>query len=253
MSLQAICWENACQSKYGGNCLILNGRTVWKGKGENKTVDRKNGQHELAELTIPTWTHAREAIQAVRTAEALKLLENARVESEKNNDVLTSFLEQVLTHVANLGEEEVEKVIRQRYHQPVRDFLSTSPGVMEILKRCTESQRRHLGNFTVSEEPDRYVVKFDPCGTGGRLRRTRSVGTTKKAYPWSWGKAGVPYYCCHCCIHWEIIPTEVRGYPNKIVLVGDRPEDPCVHLFYKKPELIPEEYFKRIGKTKAIK
>jgi len=36
-------------------------------------------------------------------------------------------------------------------------------------------------------------------------------------------------------------------------MIGERPEDPCVHLFYKKPELIPEEYFKRVGKTKPTK
>jgi hypothetical protein len=43
---------------------------------------------------------------------------------------------------------------------------------------------------------------------------------------------------------------ELRGYPVRITLVGDKPEDPCVHLFYKKPELIPEEYFTRIGMKK---
>ena len=123
----------------------------------------------------------------------------------------------------------------------------------ETLERCTYSQKGHHANFTIVEEPDRYVVTYDPCGTGGKLRRTRSVGTTKKAYPWSWSKSGVPYYCTHCCVHFETIATEIRGYPIKIALPGNKPEDPCVHLFYKKPELIPEEYFTRIGHIKTIK
>ncbi len=85
------------------------------------------------------------------------------------------------------------------------------------------------------------------------MRRTRDVGTTKKAYPWSWSRSGIPYYCAHCCIQWEILPIELRGYPIRISVPGEKPEDPCVHYFYKKPELIPEEYYTSVGKTKTIK
>ena len=47
----------------------------------------------------------------------------------------------------------------------------------------------------------------------------------------------------------EILPIEMRGYPICVTQYSDRPEDPCVHLYYKRPELIPDEYFTRIGKT----
>jgi hypothetical protein len=124
---------------------------------------------------------------------------------------------------------------------------------VETLHRITEIKRNHGGIITVTEEPDRYVVKDDPCGTGGKLRRIRSVGTMKQAYPWSWGKSDIPYYCAHCCVLWTIIPIELRGYPIRITLVADRPEDPCVTLYYKKPELIPEEYYTMVGMTKIIK
>ena len=133
------------------------------------------------------------------------------------------------------------------------NWLSTLPGVEESLQRWAELQRAYKGNFSIIEEPDKYVVKCDPCGSGGRLRRTRSVGTLKKAYPWSWGKSGVPVYCTHCCMLFEIFPIEIRGYPIAIILSGDTPEEPCIQLFYKKPELIPEEYFTRVGKIKKIK
>ncbi len=101
---------------------------------------------------------------------------------------------------------------------------------------------------------------FDPCGSGGRMRRTGEIdkipprdgppfnlGRTKKAWPWSWSKAGVPYYCVHCCIWSEIIPTELNGYPTRVTLWNEDPEKPCRWAFYKKPDLIPEEYFTRIG------
>ncbi len=204
----------------------------------------------VAEVGKTAWMAAEEAIRAGQTQEALKFLEECRIEGEKNNETMTSFVEQALSHLATWNEEEVEKIIRKRYRQPVIDFIASTPGVEESLRKCIQSQRKHQSHFTITEEPDRYVVRYDPCGTGGRLRRAREVGVTKKGHPWSWGRAGVPYYCAHCCIHWEILPIELRGYPVRITMIGERPEDPCVHLFYKKPELIPEEYFKRLGKSK---
>jgi hypothetical protein len=49
---------------------------------------------------------------------------------------------------------------------------------------------------------------------------------------------------------WEILPIEMRGYPIRINLIGDKPEDPCVHFYYKKPELMPDEYFAVTGQLK---
>ena len=66
-------------------------------------------------------------------------------------------------------------------------------------------------------------------------------------------RSGVPYYCVHCCMFKEILPIELRGYPIRINFPGERPEDPCIQFFYKRPELIPEEYFARVGKTKTVK
>ena len=218
----------------------------------SEVFQRKIRKDDVTELAIPNWDLASEAMKAGRTEESLEFLEYARDGSKRNNDSLVSFAELVLTHLATFGEEEAMKILRQRYYPAMKEWLSVTHGVEESLQRCTETQRCHHGDFAIAEEPDRYVVRYDPCGTGGRLRRTRSVGTTKKAYPWSWGKAGVPYYCCHCCLCFEIIPIELCGYPSMVVLIGDRPEDPCIHLFYKKPELIPEEYFARVGAKKDM-
>lgn len=220
---------------------------------KSQALQREIRQDDVVELATPTWDLISEAMQAGRTQEALRLLKYARLESERNNFSMVSFAEEALTHVAGIAEAEVEKLIRQRYFANVRDWLAATPGTEETLQRCTESQRSHHASFTVREEPNRYVVTYDPCGSGGRLRRTRDLATTKQAHSWSWSRSGVPYYCCHCCLKWEIIPIELRGYPLRINLRGDRPEDPCVHLFYKRPELIPEEYFTRVGKVKTIK
>jgi len=144
--------------------------------------------------------------------------------------------------------------MKRAFYSMQKDVLSKVQSARDRIQRLTEFHRGINSSLTVIEESDRYVMKCDPCGTGGTIRRAGiNVGVTKKAYPWSWSKAGVPYYCTHCCIMWEVIPTELHGFPFRNTFPGERTEDPCVIFVYKKPELIPEEYFTRIGKTKTIK
>ena len=222
--------------------------------GYSESLKRKIRQDKpFGELAIPTWDLIARAIKEKKTEEALDLLEYARGETRRDNDGLVSFTEIVLSYLPKFGEQEVFKVITERSLPKIKEFLSVTHGVEETLIRLTEAQRGHHAEFVVTEEPDRYVVRYDPCGSGGRLKRLRPVGVTSKPYPWSWGKAGVPYYCCHCCIQWEIIGIELQGSPIRITLPGDRPEDPCTHLYYKKPEFIPEEYYTRVGKKKGAK
>ncbi len=126
--------------------------------------------------------------------------------------------------------------------------------------RAHRSGRNETGDFKVWEEADRYVMEFDPCGSGGRMVRGPCDGTgsrvkppydlgrTTKPYPWSWGKANVPYYCAHCCLWNEVMGVETVGYPWKVTECPvDDFEKPCYWYAYKNPDLIPEEYFERIG------
>jgi len=220
---------------------------------KSEALQRKIRQDDPPDLAIPTSSLARRAIQEGKVDEALELVDYSRIEGMILHDAMVSLFEETLTYLAsNFGEEEILKVLRRRYKSRMADWLSVTESVEQNLQRCAEFQRCHYSDISIAEEPDRYVLICDPCGSGGRLRRTHSVGMTKKAYTWSWSKSGVPYYCVHCCLMWEIIPIELRGYPIRITLIGDRPEEPCVLLFYKRPELIPEEYFTRVGKVKVI-
>jgi hypothetical protein len=151
---------------------------------------------------------------------------------------------------STLGEDAAFKLVKRRYFPRVRDFLARTPGTLEAMQREVENQRGHHAELEIVEETDRYVVYLDPCGTGGRLRRNKAVARTQEGHPWSWGKKDVPYYCSHCSLMWEIIPIEERGYPISVFLPPKADTDKCVHLYYKSPELIPEEYFTRVGKVK---
>jgi hypothetical protein len=222
---------------------------------QSEVFQRKIRQDDVAsELGIPTFTLAIEAMQAGKLDEAAELIEYGCAEDTRTHDSFVMLISELGTRLADFDEQEVARILHQKYYPRAQSYLAVKPSVETLLQRGAESQRSHHGSFTITEERDRYVVNCDPCGSGGRLRRVvKSVGKTKNAYPWSWGKAGVPYYCCHCSILNEIAPIEIRGYPIRITLPGDRDEDPCIHYYYKKPELIPEEYFARVGKTKTIK
>ena len=220
---------------------------------KSDALQRKIRQDDWANLGILTPGLAIEAIRAGRINDAIELIEYADFEGRQMSQGFVRYCAQFVEYIADtFGEEEVERIWRYVKTPFVKEHLSETPGVEETLQKIVELQRSLHGNLTVVEETDRYVFKADPCGSGGRMERTdRNV--TKKAYPWSWGKKGILYYCTHCCIFWEILFTEVQGYPQQILLCPEKLGDPCIHLLYKKPQLIPEEYFTRIGKTKTIK
>lgn len=210
-----------------------------------------------------TWDLVREAIKSGRKDEALKLLEDGLGLAKMQHDSLVSFVGMALNQLAGTGEEALERLFRARYTPMAQEWMSSTPGAKESAERLAKLLESPFSKITITEEPDRYVVTLDPCRSGGVLRKGMSsgaakvsasgIGTTKKAYPWSWNKRGVSYYCAHGALLFEIIPIEVRGYPISVVQYAEKPEDPCVHYFYKKPELIPEEYFTRVGRTKTIK
>jgi len=214
-------------------------------------------------MAKPTWDLVREAIKAGRTDEALELMEQGLNVATMQHNSLTSFVGMAVSRLARFGEEELEKLYRERYGSQAQEWISSTPGAKESVEKFAGLMESPHSKVTVTEEPDRYVLSLNPCRSGGRLRRGMtvgssklagaSIGTTKKAYPWCWGKSGVSYYCIHDCLFLEIVPIELRGYPIAVVQYADKPEDPCVLLFYKRPELIPEEYFTRVGKTKTIK
>jgi hypothetical protein len=219
---------------------------------KSEALQRKIRQDDAADLGIPTRDLIFKAFQSGNMDKAREFMDYYDFENRLEHEGIVAMASAVLSHLATFGEEEVEKAWRKRYEPRMKDWIARIPGVLENLQLFVEYQRGLLSNLTVVEEPDRYVVRCDPCGSGGRLERT-DTNVTKKAYPWAWSKIGVPYYCAHCCIAYEIVPTELRGYPLKILEVPEKLGDPCIHIQYKKPELIPEEYFTRIGKTKTIK
>jgi hypothetical protein len=226
----------------------------------------------VEELGISTFSRIKEALEAGRKEEASTLVDYLVPEGKRLHDVMCDWVYGLFNYLAEtFGEEEVYKAQRNTAFLLKGGFSANAArmSLHEYLAYQSESMRSHrcgpgeIGNYKIREEKDRYVMAFDPCGSGGRIRRGSPIdhtpprtgppynlGRTTKPYPWSWGKAGVPYYCTHCCIMSEIIPIENQGYPLRLCEYSDNPQDPCIWIFYKDPNLIPEKYFTRVGKKK---
>jgi hypothetical protein len=161
---------------------------------------------------------------------------------------------------------------------PSRDAYDTArrpwPESVELLLAdAAASLRGHLsgprrtGEVSLREEEDRWVFRFDPCGSGGRTLRADAnadgaarVGApfdfrvTTQEHDWAWQTKGVCFYCVHCCQLQERASIARLGYPVRVVeppVWGTtEPRNYCTWTVYKDPQLVPAEAYRRVGSTK---
>jgi DNA-binding FadR family transcriptional regulator len=161
---------------------------------------------------------------------------------------------------------------------PSRDAYDTArrpwaESVALLLADAAASLRGHLsgprrtGEVSLREEADRWVFRFDPCGSGGRTLRTDANpdGTARAGAPfgfrvtteehdWAWQTKGVCLYCVHCCQLQERAPMARLGYPVRVVEppVWGTTESRgyCTWSVYKDPQLVPAEAYRRVGAIK---
>ncbi|CAN5566939.1 hypothetical protein BH20CHL6_BH20CHL6_09990 [soil metagenome] len=218
-------------------------------------------------------------------AEAELELEALREDWRRLHDRYADLMSGVLAFVARrFGEARLEECYRhvlepyiQERYMPfdVREH-EYQDTIFRNLYLVFEAMRGHLvgpardGAMEFQEHDDRYEVRFDPCGSGGRSLRgdpdegtgsrvlaPYEFGVTQGRYDWAWNEEGVCYYCAHCCLALERLPAERWGHPVRVV---DPPlwrgeDDPltrraCQWTVYKSLEAIPESAYQRIGLTK---
>lgn len=137
-----------------------------------------------------------------------------------------------------------------------------------------EAMRGHLcgpgrrGDVEFEETDDRYVLRFDPCGSGGRSVRGDAIeGTpprdqapynwplTREPAAWNHFEPGVCTYCAHCVMLTEIMPMEAFGYPVRAVdpprpvPAGATPQR-CSWTMFKDLAAVPDEYYTRVGRIR---
>ena len=201
------------------------------------------------------------------------------------HDRYVDLISGLLAYIAQrFGEESLEPCYRhvlepyiEERYMPFdlrkRDYEDT---IYRNLYTTFEAMRAHLcgpdrrGELELEEDDDKWVIKFDPCGSGGRSNRGDPVegtpprpqppyefGVTTEAHDWAWNETGVCHYCAHCCFALELLPAERWGHPVRVVdsplypdeTTGSNPKK-CTWTVYKRLDAIPEEAYRRIGRTK---
>ena len=219
--------------------------------------------------------HRQEAEEAL--AELKDLKESWRRIHDRDVDHCYGLMNEV---AVRLGEHRIRDMydlvllplFTWRYDRFDIDKHPWDEGLQTLLYVAIEAMRGHLvgprrtGDMEFFEEEDRYLVKFDPCGSGQRILRgdviegtpsrmkpPYSWGVTKEAHDWSWNKKGVCFYCAHCCVLMEQMPIDKFGYPVRVVdapVYDNAQEWKCTWYMYKDPTKVPEQYYERVGRKK---
>jgi hypothetical protein len=255
----------------------------------------------VAKLTLPDgtpwnayaqWdrflTDVENAVRAIHREDAaasLELLDVAKETWRRCHDRDVDHTYGLMSEiVARLGESAIgpmwDKVLVSlfswRYDKFDIDKGAWDDALYTLMLVACEAMRGHLvgpertGDFELIETDDRYILRFDPCGSGGRTIRGDTIEGTpprmeapynwtvsQEPHTWNHGQTGICHYCTHCIRLMEEFPIDRFGYPVRVVdppQYGARDEDgnlqKCQWQMFKDPTQVPEEYYKRVGRQK---
>ena len=225
------------------------------------------------EARLADWRQqADTAIAAADLARFSRLLDERLVEERFIHDVLCDWVWALLTLIgrewgeAALG--DVQRVTEEPWvtvrYQALRDLTPE-----ESLQLSVEAHRGHFAGFereggvTVIDEPERYVIQLDQCGSGARMVQGDPVVgngsrlappynfmVIENAYDWTWGRRGVGAYCSHCAIVNQILPIEWLGRPMRGTDSSVDPAKPCRWFIYKHPGAVPNDAYTEVSKRR---
>lgn len=215
-------------------------------------------KEELDELSMSNLQKVMRALDKGDIEEAKKCALVMEEEAKHAHDLMVDFVWTLLTYIGNnYGDEEVMKALRFRHKgkaQVAERMLGMTPE--EAVRFKTMIHRAHHSNMSLSEEEDRFVLKLDPCNTGGRMRREGldrepvNLGKVKKGFPESWNRPDVSYYCVHCGLHSIMSVEKGAPHPTWIYVCPEDPREPCLQYCYKTTAAVPEKYFEELGLRK---
>jgi hypothetical protein len=178
-----------------------------------------------------------------------------------------------------LGEAALEDLLRAsivprfdfRYARYDVSRVPWAQAFDDLVHASIETQRGHLvgprreGVLELTEYPDRVVIAFEPCGTGGRTVAGDALSGTPSRHlapyyfhaiegrhDFAWNKPGVCQYCSHCAMMTGRLPIERFGYPLRVVeppLAGHA-TGRCTWTIYADPRDAPASYYESLGTEK---
>src|SRR5918996_1621589 len=199
--------------------------------------ERMLNDDEISRMATPLWEQARTAYHDGRADDGDRLLDAATTQWAALKDYSINWITSLLTFVGEeLGEEAVERALRKTGEEFVRP-------------------RRNTGTVEVDEDDEKIVLSFR-CGTGGKLvddgryEGEHAYLTLRERSGRTFMRDELPVYCAHCSVNNEIQPVEWGGAPTSIEHPPTRKGEQCVHHIYKDVRAIPDEAYRRIGKTR---
>ncbi len=224
---------------------------------------------ELKEMTTPMLDRIIAAIDAKEYENAKALCEEMKREWPPLYDRLVHMISSLLTFIGDhYGEVQVYEALRWSGEKARRSFEALVGSVADQTNRRQLAQnlarriRAHCGagieqdpaRFIMQEDSEKITIILHPCASGHRVwrRGDEDIGVTEMAYPWSFGIKGLPYYCCHCAVHAQMLPIERQGHPLWVYEPPKTPQEPCIRYLYKDPLAIPEHYYQRFGFEKKL-
>jgi hypothetical protein len=178
--------------------------------------------------------------------------------------------------IGDMWDKVLLPLFAYRYEKFDIDKNDWEKGLDALLLVACEAMRGHLvgpertGDMELIETEDRFILRFDPCGSGGRTIRGDTIeGTPPRMEPpydwtvseeehtWNHFTKGVCHYCTHCIRLMEEMPIDRFGYPVRVIdppVYGATEEDgspqKCQWQMFKDPTKVPEEYYQRTGRTR---
>jgi len=225
---------------------------------------------EMKEMATPVIKRIKRAIKNGETGKAIALCDDLREERILLHDFFADGTTALFTWVGeNLGEETLPDMFTYCFEQSAQrqifDLMNMDMNrglEAELLVRgcwvahSCSGAGEHPGAFRLEEDDEKFTFVMDPCGSGGRLWRKgtyeppRDLAVTSQAYPWSFGREGLPYYCVHCTFINESMPLLYLGFPTWPVDPPSGAGDACRWYIYKDKWGVPQRYYDRYGLRK---
>jgi hypothetical protein len=214
---------------------------------------------ELKVMGTPTLDLIKKAIDAGEKEKAKALAERLQSEIGHLHDGYMVWVSGLLSYIyRNYGVDAVEEAEREAHGIEGRSVFKPS-GKTDLRSRVEElasGLRGHMQPVVIKEDDEKITFTMKPCGSGERLIKMGlyepefGLAKIKERHPATWGMKDFPIYCCHCPIM-EMLTIEATGKMGAAHIVSEPMEfGECHFALYKDPKDIPEEYYKRIGKTK---
>lgn len=214
---------------------------------------------ELKEMSRPTMERAIEAIDAGDLEQAKGLCRAMAKEGIPLHNLYVDWTASLLTFIKeSCGQEQLQKALEfcaEKWWKPVCDRAEKA-AIEGVIRGSARMMHAHYGTFTIEEDDEKFIIKNDPCGSGGKLMREgaydppKSYARIEEADPMTFNQADFPVYCTHCAVIHQMMPIEWIGYPHPIMVPPQKPGDPCLHIIYKDPAKVPHEHYEAVGKKK---